>query len=1144
LSDEEARQAADRFFFILLFCSGAYFGARYYVYRLIARDGAAAVRFRDVRLSLFPLGLEVRGIKDFPIRGDNLVSFARVNVYLPPASLFMRRKAVSLEIEKPVFVLDDSLLRARPGSRGLGSSFAVHRVRIRDGEMHFSGRDLQARLLHVNLQSGSLSGEFSFRIDSPHLSVTLPISGEAVTLKGGMSAEVYQQGDGWKISRFDWQTSDLRLAAYGRLLPKGAWQFNASLQGDLQNVLKPVLGELTVSGLTYADARLSRDTQRLVRVSADFTSPSCRIKGSRLAALSGQARWDSRQRNLELQAAFDGGLARSALRLASRGRETRVGFQDVPAAAIADILDITQDAPLAGLVRRGEVEFVPGFIRGSAELDEAPSRRLAAVPFVVRGRLEFQRDKHAHLTTFAGETLQTSAGEVAIRGRVDTRAHDSDIRIAAAVRGCEAIAPYVRHYLEIDLLPWKLSGGGGDFELVITRRAGRKRIDSRFRLAGFQANRQAISAFTGDVHHLPPGTSGSFAVAGPRLASRIELAVAPGRTTIRFPDLRGDAQAITRILGLELALAGGLAGDVTYSAGKAVAEPEVRGRIAARRLAFMGLDLENVQAELLTRFDDIELTGLEFDHGGGHGRGDVRIDFASRRFDLQGRVADLDAARLAGGFRGRIDLEIGGAGEFMKDPLRLAVRGRDLEYYPERGFALAASGSLLTDFSAFRLNLAGDAAHESGPSPFSLELARGQGRYSGSFRLDLRNLDLLIPWRNNVGAMRLLGQFITAPGGGISSRGVAVFTGSTLSLPNFSHSLDDFQGTVTFSGADFILQSLRGRMGGGPVEGSGQVTLAGSRLQRLTFGLQGKGLRLYPMDRVSCLVNPDLTLKYENRRLTLAGTLNFPSVDWQREIDERIVFNTRSQLSTAESKILETLRLDIALATEDILMRNSLGRIRGRFKLRLGGTASFPVLSGTCEGSQGEIYFSDRSFNLIKARLVFNNKAAIDPLIHVESEAFVQSYRIRFDINGSASRAKPSLTASPPLPFQDIIALVSLGEMFQRTGSSEISSRDSSTALVTTKLTEEIKNRANKLLGINLLRIDPVFSDQSTVNSSRLTIGTTFARDVVVVYSTDLSATRQQIVYLQYQLSPSISLIAMRNQEGRYSLDLRLRSRR
>ena len=312
----------------------------------------------------------------------------------------------------------------------------------------------------------------------------------------------------------------------------------------------------------------------------------------------------------------------------------------------------------------------------------------------------------------------------------------------------------------------------------------------------------------------------------------------------------------------------------------------------------------------------------------------------------------------------------------------------------------------------------------------------------------------------------------------------------------------------------------------------------------MNFNLQGKNLRLYPMDRASCLVSPDLNLKYQQNKLLLSGTLAFQSVDWQREIDERFVFSTRSELSTTESRIREMLQLDIGLNCDNILMSNSLGRIRGKFKLRLTGNADFPILSGTCEGSQGEIYFSDRSFNLLKAKLVFNNNLIIDPLITIESEAFIQNYRIRFDIRGTASRAKPELVSSPPLPPQDILALISLGEVFKRSSSTEFNSQQGSTALVTTKLTEEIKNRANKLLGINLLRIDPYLPGQSAQTASRLTIGKTISKDLLVVYSTNLSTLRPEIVYLQYQLSPAISLIAMRNEEGRYSLDLRLRTRR
>ncbi len=1057
----------------------------------------------------------------------------------------MRTKAISIEIDRPLFILDDSLLKGRPGGKGLGASFSIQRIRIRNGELRFRGRDIEAQLLAFNLQSGSLAEGYSFRVDSPHLKVTLPVSGDPVSLEGNLTAEIHQQGDDWKISRFAWQTHRLRFGLNGRLMPQGAFQFNVSAQGNPENVLRPLLDELAVNGLTYADARISRDAQHAVRVSADFNSPSCRVKENRFRDLRGTARWDSLGRALELEASFAGELARTKLSLASRDRETRIAFHDLPAAVIADILEITDDAPLAGIVRHGEVEFVPGFIRGRADLDATPSQPLS-LPFVVMGGIEFQRDKQARQTTFSGQNLQLGAGELNIKGRIDSRAHILDIRIAAALKDMATLVPYTAYYLDIDLLPWKLSGGSGAFELVIDKRQGRKRIDSRFRLDDFQANRQAISSLGGEVHHTPAGTRGDITVNAPDLNSRVDLAIAAGRTAMRFHELQGESRKIMRILNLGLDLDGPITGDFTYSTGRALKEPEVLGNFSAARLKFMGYALGQVKGGLRSNLQGIELSALEFVHRGGRARGDVTIDFQHRRFDLRGRIEDLDVSQLLGGFSGQADLEIAGSGEFMKDPLKLTYRFRDAHYYSDRGFAVEGHASLLTDFSDFRLNASGRAIHPAGLSPFSVELALDGGRYSGSFNFDLSDLDMLIPWKNNVGSMRLLGQLFTAADGGLSSRGVAVFSGQTLSLPNFSHSLDNFQGTVTFTGGDFSLQSLRGRMGGGPVEGNGQLSLADGQLKQMTFNLQGKDLRLYPMDRTSCLVNPSLNLKYEEKQLLLSGSLAFQSVDWLREIDERIVFSTRSQLSTAESKILEMLRLDIAMASENILMQNSLGRIRGRFKLRLTGTASFPILNGTCEGSRGEIYFSDRSFNLLKAKLVFNNNAVIDPLIHVESEAFVQSYRIRFDIRGSASRAKPELSSSPPLPTQDILALVSLGEVFQRTGSLEISSREGGTALVTAKLTEEIKNRANQLLGIDLLRIDPVFSasGQSTVDTSRLTIGKTISKGLLVVYSTTLSTSRQEILYLQYQLSPSMSLIAMRNQEGRYSLDLRLRARR
>ena len=1125
-----------------MFCGGAYYAAKYYVYHLIVSKGGVAIRFSDVKLSLFPLGLEIRNIRDFPIQNDNLVSFAGVNVYLPPNALFMKKKAISIEIDRPVFLLNERLLKGKTSS-GLGSSFLVSRVSIRGGQLIYQGADIQCQLLDFDLRSGNLADELALRLDSPHLKVTLPVSGEPVTLEGNLSAEVRRLGESWKVSEFVWQTREIIFNANGRILKDGTFQVNASAKGNPEAILRPLLDELAIKGLTYTNAKIARSAEHKVQVDADFTSPSCLIKENRCGNLSGHLSWNSLDRYLDLDASFDTPLARTALRLGSRDHETSIAIQNVPAHYVANLLDIADDAPLAGIITQGTLEINREYLRGKAELDAAVSRPLK-LPFVAKGTIDFLREKKIKRTTFSGRRLQFNGGLVSIEGTTNSLAKTTSIRVNAELAELENMTAYAAHYLDIDLLPWKLSGGGGTFDLDLERRPGRKQIDSRFRLNRFQANRQEVTSLQGEVNHTPLRTHGAFVISAPDLSSRAEMDIADGLTTIRFQDVAGESRKITTILGMDLDLRGALAGQFTYRSGRALAEPEVTGRFTAPRLVFMGYALDRVEGGLGSNLQGINLNDLEFQYKGGRASGEVRIDYAQKRFDLRGRIDDIDASRLHGDFSGRVDLEIGGRGEFLKDPLELSYRLRDMHFYRDRGFSVSGRAKILTDFSDFRLTTDGEAVNATGASPFSLDIQRKGQAYSGSFRFDLKDLDLLIPWKNNLGIMRLLGQIYSGPDGGINSRGVAIFSGRTLTLPNFSHSLDNFQGTVTFVNKNFLLQSLNGEMGGGRVEGNGRLIVDGGGLRSVTFNLQGKNLRLYPMDRTSCIVSPSLTLRYEQKKLLLTGTLAFQAVEWQREIDERIVFNTRSELSTAESKIQEMLNLDITLNSDNILMNNSLGRIKGQFKLRLTGNANFPILNGTCEGSQGELFFSDRTFNVLKAKLVFNNNLVIDPLVQIESEAFIQNYRIRFDIRGTASRAKPELVSSPPLPPQDILALISLGEAFKRSGSTEVSSQQGSTAMVTTKLTEEIKNRANKLLGINLLRIDPILSGQSSVDTSRLTIGKTISKNLIIVYSTNLSTSRQEIYYLQYQLSPAISLIAMRNEEGRYSLDLRLRSRR
>ena len=148
------------------------------------------------------------------------------------------------------------------GASPLGSTFTVNHLILHQGELIFKGSDIQFQLLDFNLQSGNMSGALAFRLDSPHLKVILPVSGEQVTLEGNLTGEVRQQGTSWRINQIVWQTREILFNLNGRVLKDGSFYFNSSIQGNPENILRPLLGDLTVKGLTYANAKIFKNDKK------------------------------------------------------------------------------------------------------------------------------------------------------------------------------------------------------------------------------------------------------------------------------------------------------------------------------------------------------------------------------------------------------------------------------------------------------------------------------------------------------------------------------------------------------------------------------------------------------------------------------------------------------------------------------------------------------------------------------------------------------------------------------------------------------------------------------------------------------------------------------------------------------------------
>ena len=234
------------------------------------------------------MGVEIRNIKNFPIQNENLVSFSGITITLPFTSLFSKKKTINVTIDKPRFELTDSLFKANPGAAASPSGFAIKHINLRHGEVKLKGQDITLQLLDFNLQSSPIIEGSVFKLDSPHFKIMLTFNGEPLTLEGNLNCEIRQQGTSWKINQLLWQTRDISFNLNGRVLKDGSFYLNASAQGNPENILRPLLEELAVNGVTYVKAKISKNFKNKIQLKADFTSPLCSDQGKFLCQPDGK----------------------------------------------------------------------------------------------------------------------------------------------------------------------------------------------------------------------------------------------------------------------------------------------------------------------------------------------------------------------------------------------------------------------------------------------------------------------------------------------------------------------------------------------------------------------------------------------------------------------------------------------------------------------------------------------------------------------------------------------------------------------------------------------------------------------------------------------------------------------------------------
>ncbi len=298
---------------------------------------------------------------------------------------------------------------------------------------------------------------------------------------------------------------------------------------------------------------------------------------------------------------------------------------------------------------------------------------------------------------------------------------------------------------------------------------------------------------------------------------------------------------------------------------------------------------------------------------------------------------------------------------------------------------------------------------------------------------------------------------------------------------------------------------------------------------------------LYPQG-VRESVDTTLTLTGSLQSALLRGQVRLTDLSFSPTFDLVDVMSRASSPSTVPTTgFARNLRLDIVLqSTNDAHMANSKLSIEGAANLRVRGSAAEPVVLGRVNLSGGDMIFRGNRYILQASTLDFVNPYTIEPQVNLAVDTTVQQYNIHLLFRGSVDRLRTTYSSTPALPPSDIINLLVFGKTSETSDASATPGSLGAESLIASSVSSQLTSRIENIAGISQISVDPVLGSNQQSGGARVTIQQRVTGNLFVTFASDPTSTQREVVKLEYQATPRVSVSGVRDENGGFALDIRL----
>jgi translocation and assembly module TamB len=364
--------------------------------------------------------------------------------------------------------------------------------------------------------------------------------------------------------------------------------------------------------------------------------------------------------------------------------------------------------------------------------------------------------------------------------------------------------------------------------------------------------------------------------------------------------------------------------------------------------------------------------------------------------------------------------------------------------------------------------------------------------------------------------------------------------------------LSDVNGSLVFNQDRLQIESLTAHTGGGLVTFGGYATAYNNKLN-FDLTVHGQDVRLRYPPGVSATANADLHFVGTSSASLLNGEIIVTKLAMTPGFDfgSYLEHSQGSALPTT-NRLLNRIRLDVHIATTpELQMQTASVRLSGDADLHLRGTAGKPAVLGRADIIEGEVQFNGTKYRLERGDITFINPVTTTPVLDLQATTRVRDYDVTLNLNGPVDRPNVTYRSEPPLPTADIIGLLAFGqaseESAQLNQSQSAFSSETSSAILSAALNATVSNRVQKLFGVSRIKIDPQglnTETSSTQTGPAVTIEQQVKNNLTLTYTTNVAQASQQIIQVEYNVTRNVSIVAVRDQNGVVSFDVRVRQRK